>query len=164
MGNKTREELVYEYVNKPDLMWTEEKEFFRYLSILDWNKISENYGEDFCLKILKKVQDTKTEDLENISNIILLYNNPYGKFTKEFGEIITKLYLKDKIHFMKSLNLVKDETINIVYVFRLEKIFTEDYIDDDIREIQSSNELSSEEKETARMFFTMYRNICVSCL
>ena len=116
MENRTSEELVYEYINGTNLTAIEEKEFFHHLSILDWNKISEDYGEDFSFKILKKVQDTETNNLENMSNIILLYNNPYGKFTKEFGEIITKLYLKDKIQFMKALNLVKDETINIVYL------------------------------------------------
>lgn len=164
MHRKTSEELVYEYISKPNLSAIVEKDFFHHLSILDWNKITEDYGENFSHKILKKVQDTKTEDLGNMSNIILLYNNPYGKFTKEFGEIITKLYLKDKIQFMKALNLVKDETINIVYVFRLEKTFPNDYVEDDMKEIQNSNELSDEEKETAKMFFTMYRNICVSCL
>ncbi|WP_025640256.1 hypothetical protein [Schnuerera ultunensis] len=164
MENKTSEELVYIYMNKSNLRNIEEKELFYHLSILDWNKMSEEYGEEFNRKILKKVQYTKTKDLENMSNIILLFNNPYGKFTKEFGEIITKLYIKDKIQFMKALNLVKDETINIVYVFRLEKTFTNDYTEDDLKEILYSNELSEEEKETAKMFFTMYRNICVSCL
>ncbi|CCQ97950.1 hypothetical protein CULT_750001 [[Clostridium] ultunense Esp] len=164
MENKTSEELVYIYMNKSNLRNIEEKELFYHLSILDWNKMSEEYGEEFNRKILKKVQYTKTKDLENMSNIILLFNNPYGKFTKEFGEVITKLYIKDKIQFMKALNLVKDETINIVYVFRLEKTFTNDYTEDDLKEILYSNELSEEEKETAKMFFTMYRNICVSCL
>src|SRR5690606_2397464 len=143
------------YINGTNLTAIEKKEFFHHLSILDWNKISEDYGEDFSFKILKKVQDTETNNLENMSNIILLYNNPYGKFTKEFGEIITKLYLKDKIQFMKALNLVKDETINIVYVFRLEKTFPNDYTEDDLKEILNSNKLTDEEKETARMFFTM---------
>lgn len=164
MENRTSEELVYEYINGTNLTAIEEKEFFHHLSILDWNKISEDYGEDFSFKVLRKIQDTETNNLENMSNIILLYNNPYGKFTKEFGEIITKLYLKDKIQFMKALNLVKDETINIVYVFRLEKTFPNDYTEDDLKEILNSNKLTDEEKETARMFFTMYRNICVSCL
>lgn len=164
MENKTSEELVYTYMNKSNLRNIEEKELFHHLSILDWNKMAEEYGEEFNRKILKKVQCTKTKDLENMSNIILFFNNPYGKFTKEFGEVITKLYIKDKIQFMKALNLVKDETINIVYVFRLEKTFTNDYTEDDLKEILYSNELSEEEKETAKMFFTMYRNICVSCL
>lgn len=123
MEVRNGEEIICKYLNKSNLTDIEKKDFFYQLSIIDWAEISEKYGEDFTFKILKKVQNTETNDLENISNIILLYNNPYGKFTKEFGEIITKRYLKDKIQFIKALNLVKDETINIVYVFRLEKPF-----------------------------------------
>lgn len=158
------EALIYEYVNKKELSSVEEKDFLYRLSMVDWYIIDEEYGEDFSIKILDKIKNTETKDLENLSNIILLYNNPYGKFTKEFGEVITNLYLKDKIRFIKSLHLVQDETINIVYVFRLEKIFPNDHIDDDLLYFENSPRLTEDEKETARMFFTMYRNICVSCL
>src|SRR5699024_2880109 len=162
--NKISEELIYDYTNKSELTDTERKDFFYHLTLLDWNNIAKDYGESFNDKILKKIMNEKIEDLETMSNAILLYNNPYGIYTLEFGKLITKFYLKDKIKFIKALNLVKDETINIVYVFRLERIFPDDYTEDDSAEIQASNMLTDEEKETARMFFKMYRNICISCL
>lgn len=172
MKKISNEDLIYKYMNQASLSSGEERDFYEKLSIIDWNELDENYGKDFSQKILRRVGETDTEDLENLSNIILLYNNPYGKFTKEFGEIISQLYLKDRIGFIKALNLVKDETINIVYVFRLEKTFPndytdgdrEDYTDGDREELEKSQELTEAEKETADMFFTMYRNICVSCL
>lgn len=164
MKKVPNEDLIYKYMNQASLSSGEEKDFFEKLSIVDWKELEEAYGEDFSQEVLRKVRETKTEDLENLSNIILLYNNPYGKFTKEFGEIITQLYLKDKISFIKALHLVEDETINIVYVFRLEKTFPNDYTDGDREKLENSQELTEAEKETANMFFTMYRNICVSCL
>lgn len=162
-NNENPEEIVYSYINKINLNEDERKDFFHQLVFLDWNKTSKDYGEGFNDKIIEKVMKIETEDIVNISNLIELYNNPYGVYTEEITRKVSNIYLKDKIKFIKALNLVKDESINIVYVFRTARVFEDDTkLQNDIEEIQNSKNLSTEEKETASMFFTMYKNICAS--
>ena len=160
-NNRTPGERIYTYINKNNLNYDEKKDFFYQLTLLDWNKTSEDYGEDFNDKIIQRVIKENIEDLESISNIILLYNNPYGVYTLEFAQVIAKIYERDKIKFIKGLNLVKDEAINIVYVFRLRKVFIDEKKKKrDLEEMQKSEALSKEEKEIAHTFFKMYETIC----
>ncbi len=146
-GDIAPEEKIYYYVNKTRLNNNEIKDLLYQLTMLNWDKIEQNYGRNISQRIIQKVIKMDIEDIESISNIILLYNNPYGIYTLEFVELITKIYSKDKIRFIKGLNLVKEEAINIVYVFRLRKIFIDDVeLERDIEEIQNSQRLSYEEK------------------
>ena len=89
-----------------------------------------------------------------------LYSNPYGAFTEKFANIIGEIYKYDKIKFIKALNIVKDEAINLVYVFRMQNIFEDE--DEDKFEILNSNKLSEEEIITTNNFFKMYKTICAT--
>lgn len=92
--------------------------------------------------------------------MLKLYNNPSGAFTLEFANIIVDLYRYSKSKFIKALKIVKDESINLVYVFRNQKVFTDE--DEELKEILMMEELSEEDKEVAKDFFQMYKNICAS--
>ena len=158
---ETPEEKIYNYINKNVLDDVDRRDFFYQLTLLDWNKTAEDYGGGFNDSIIQWIKREDIKDSEDISNIILLYNNPYGIYTLEFAEIIDGIYQKDKIDFIRGLNLVKDEAINIVYAFRLQKTFVDDSKrEEDLKEIECYNKLSEDEKEIARMFFKMYETIC----
>lgn len=157
----TSEEKIYFYVNKKRLNQKDKKDFFYQLTLLDWNQTKKDYGENFNDRVIQLVLDFHIDDIESISNIIELYNNPYGIYTLEFAELVARIYQEDKERFIKSLNLVKDEAINIVYVFRLNRVFNDQAeAKRDEEELLGSNNLSDEEKETARKFFKMYETIC----
>lgn len=159
--NRTPEEKTYIYVNKIKLSQDEKKDFFYQLTLLDWNKTTKDYGKEFNDRIMQIVLKDNIDDLDNIAKIIELYNNVYGIYTLEFAEVIVEIYGRDKIKFIKGLNLVKDEAINIVYAFRLKNIFVDELeAKTDEEEILKSTALSNEEKETAKMFFKMYQTIC----
>ncbi|NLJ98540.1 MAG: hypothetical protein GX320_04635 [Tissierellia bacterium] len=159
--DRTPEEKIYFYVNKTKLNQNEKKDFFHQLTLLDWNQTIEDYGEGFNDRVIQMILNENIDDLENISDIIELYNNPYGIYTLEFADVIARVYRENKIRFIKGLNLVKDEAINIVYAFRLKRVFVDDLENKmDEEEILKSNILSEEEKETAKRFFKMYETIC----
>lgn len=160
-NNSTPEEKTYTYVNKIKLNQDEKRDFFHQLTLLDWNKTTKDYGKEFNDRIMQIVLKDKIDDIENISKIIELYNNVYGMYILEFTEAIAEIYGRDKIKFIKGLNLVKDEAINIVYAFRLRNVFAGELeAKTDEEEILKSKALSEEEKETAKSFFKMYQTIC----
>lgn len=132
--------------NMEDLYWA------------DWDEIGEKP------KVLKDIFDyiRNSEDLslEELSGVLKLYNNPHGAYTIEFAKIISGIYIKDKIKFIKALNLVNDEIPNLVYAFRMEKVFEDE--DMELNQILSLNKLSQEEIDTSNFFFKMYKTICSS--
>ena len=132
--------------NMEDLYWA------------DWDKIGENPNEYKI--IFDYIENSSSFSLEELSGVLKLYNNPHGAYTIEFAKIISEIYIRDKIKFIKALNLVKDEIPNLVYAFRMEKVFQDEDIE--LNQIFSLNKLSQEEIHTANFFFKMYKTICSS--
>ncbi|NLW23126.1 MAG: hypothetical protein GXY88_07750 [Tissierellia bacterium] len=157
---KSPEEKVYYYMKKEGLNPEEKKDLYYQLTILDWPYMMDCYGKDFTDRIVDRISEELVYDIESISHIIQLYNNVYGVYTLEFARLITRSYIRDKISFMKGLNQVKDEAINIVYAFRLNNVFPDNNIEKDMEEIKNSPLLTKEEKERAYNFFHMYKTIC----
>ncbi len=122
----------------------------------DWEEISQDKKE--LNIIFEYINDHSSKNLEELSKILKLYNNPSGLFTDEFANLVGEIYLKDKIRFIKALNLVKDEAINLVYIFRMKNIFVDE--DKEFISILNSNKLSQEELDTASTFIKMYKTIC----
>lgn len=124
----------------------------------DWEEISKD--KEKLNEIFKYIKDYDSKSIEELSNILKLYNNPSGLFTEEFAKIISEIYARDKVVFIKALNLVKEEISNLVYVFRMEMIFTDE--DKEFEPILGSNKLSQEEIETGKAFLKMYKAICAT--
>ncbi len=125
---------------------------------IDWNEISRKPEE--LNEIFAYIRDYDSRNIEELGKILKLYSNPSGEFTIEFAKIAGEIYKNDKIKFIKALNLVRDEAINLVYVFRMEKIFEDE--DKEYTEILSSNQLTEEEIDTTYTFFKMYKTICAT--
>lgn len=132
-------------VDLEELYWTDLEEISKDKEKLTW--------------IFNYIKDYNSRDLKELSNILKLYNNPSGLFTKEFANIVFEIYNKDRIRFIKALNLVKEEAINLVYVFRMRNFFIDE--DKEFMAMLNSKELSQEEIDTANTFLKMYRTICV---
>jgi len=124
----------------------------------DWDEIGENPNE--LKTIFHYIKNSSEFSLEELSIVLKLYNNPHGAYTIEFAKIVSEIYIKDKIKFIKALNLEKDEIQNLVYAFRMEKVFEDEDIE--LSEIISLNKLSQDEIDTANFFFEMYKTICSS--
>lgn len=122
----------------------------------DWDELS----NDRLNEIFQYIKDYKSRSIEELAEILRLYSNPSGKYTIEFANIIGEIYKNDKVRFIKALNLVKDEAINLVYVFRMQGIFIDE--DKEIAEILGSNKLSEEEIDTANSLLKMYKTICAT--
>ena len=126
-------------INVEDLYWA------------DWDELSANRDE--LDRIFKYLRDFEARDIDELANILTLYNNPSGAYTVEFAKIIIDFYRHNKIKFIKALNIVKDETMNLVYIFRNFKVFNDE--DKELEEILKQDDLTEEEKRTAFDFFQM---------
>ena len=136
-------------------MTREEKLYFLdELYWMDWGQL-ENF-----LEVEDVFSYLKSENLsiEEISLILKLYNNPGGDYVKEFSHIISEIYLRDKINFIRGLNLEKDEISNLVYLFRNERVFEDE--NKELEEILSKDLLNEEEVSTAKIFFKTYEKVC----
>lgn len=127
-----------------DLYWT------------DLNLLSQNCSEE--IKEILKYLKSKPLDIKEIAQTLSLYNNLSGAYIEEFSDIIINFYEKDKIKFFKALNLNKDESMNLVYIFRTAKTFEDE--DKEFEEVLVSNKLTDEEIDTARSFYYQYETIC----
>lgn len=123
----------------------------------DWDELDKNQEID---RIFDFLRDFQAREIDELAGILRLYNNPSGAYTVEFANIIADIYRYSKLKFIKALNLVKDETINLVYIVRNLKVFTDE--DEELKEILQIEDLTEEEKDTAINFFQMYKNICAS--
>lgn len=152
------EKIIAKTISKSNLDQDEGFELIDNLYWADWDALN-NKNREVVGKIFNYL---KRDDLSNkeISKILKLYNNPDGSFIDEFSQIIINIYKRDKKRFLKSLNLEKEESTNLVYVFRTNNI----KLDEDIELLRliDSDELSEEEKDTAKQFIKMYEYICNS--
>ncbi|HAE91979.1 MAG TPA: hypothetical protein DCG60_04940 [Tissierella sp.] len=124
----------------------------------DLNKLL-NKSEELD-EVLEYIKDYNSRSIQELAQILRLYSNPSGLFTKEFAEIIREIYRYNRIKFIKALNLIKGESINLVYAFRSKEVFED--VDKEIFEILNLNELSEEEIDTVNIFFKMYKTICAT--
>ena len=143
-------------LSKKDLSLDEKVQLLDDLYWADWEELDRDYSEQIDA-LLKHLQ-TLTLDLREIAKLFNLYNNLEAAHVADFAEIIRNIYIKEKVRFFKALNLNKEEAINLVYVFKLEKVFEDG--DKEFNKIVSLNKLNEEELETANTFFNMYRTIC----
>ncbi|WP_313756073.1 hypothetical protein [Tissierella sp.] len=128
---------------------------------LYWIDLAELLNKpDELNEIFEYIKDYNSRSIQELAQILRLYSNPSGVFTKEFAEIIRNVYRYNKIKFIKALNLIKDESINLVYVFRSKEVFED--VDKEVFEILNSNRLSEEEIDTTDTFFKMYKTICAT--
>lgn len=157
-NKKTIEENIIEIIKKDKLGKDESLELIEELYWADWDLLKEEYPNyiDKIFLYLKK------DDLSNkeISQILKLYNNPHGAYIEEFSDIITKLYKKDRVKFIKSLNMEKEESTNLVYLFR--NNFIEIDEDPELAKTIESQELSEEEKDTAETLLKLYKHACTT--
>lgn len=124
----------------------------------DWDELAKKEGQ--IEEVFKYLNRFEEFELEELGQVLKLYNNPSGAHTIEFAKMTGDIYNNDKVRFIKALHLVQDEIPNLVYAFRLENVFEDE--DAELNEIVSLNELSPEEVETAKFFFKMYKRICSS--
>lgn len=124
----------------------------------DWDEIGKTEGQ--IEEIFNYLNGFESFELEELAQVLRLYNNPSGAHTIEFAKITGDIYNKDKIKFIRALHLVPDEIPNLVYAFRLENVFEDE--DLELGEIINLNRLSPEEVDTAKFFFKMYKTICSS--
>lgn len=124
----------------------------------DWDELAKTKGK--IEEIFNNLNEFESFELEELAQVLKLYNNPSGAHTIEFAKLTGDIYNNDKVRFIKALHLVPDEIPNLVYAFRLESVFEDEDLES--KEIVSLNELSPEEVETAKFFFKMYKIICSS--
>lgn len=149
------EEKIIEQINKDILTIEESLELIDEVYWADWDVLKEN--PDHINKIFSYLVNENLSN-EEISKILKLYNNPHGAYVNEFSNIIVDLYNRDKAKFIISLNMEKEEAINLVYVFRTHNIKLDE--DVELLEIIKSDKLSDDEKDTGEQFIKMYNNIC----
>lgn len=147
---------VIVYINKEKLSDKERLELLDEIYWLAWDMLSIEYPEE-TKKIFSFLRNNEFSE-EEISLILKLYNNPHGAYTQEFSHIISNIYNKDKIKFIKALHLVPEEVGNLVYLFRNNKVFNDEEIE--LMEILSKQGLAEEEIDTANTFFRMYKTVC----
>lgn len=155
MSKSLEEDIIY-YMQKEELNIGESLELIDSLYWADWDLLDSKYPEviEDIFVFLNK-DDFSNEET---SKILKLYNNPHGAYISEFASIILNIYKKNKIRFLKSLNLEKDEAINLVYIFRMNDIKIDE--DKDFLNAMSSEDLSEEERDTGNNIIKMYKNIC----
>ena len=153
---KPLEEQIIESINKKHLRKDESMELIENLYWADWTLLKTKYPKAID-KIFNYLKNDKLSN-EEISAVLKLYNNPEGAYIEEFSHIILNLYKADKTNFIKSLNIEKEEAINLVYMFR--NHFAKVDEDKELLDIVASDKLSEEEKDTAETFMKMYKNVC----
>jgi len=152
-GGEIMEDLFRKF--KEESMTKEEKlTFLDELYWVDWDELEKVISLESVFAFLE------SEDLsiEEVSLVLKLYNNPGGDYVKEFSNIIANIYLRDKVEFIRALNLEKDEISNLVYLFRNDRIFENE--NDELKEILSKGILVEEEEDTAKRFFKTYETVC----
>lgn len=150
------EEQIIKFINKKNITKDESIDLIENLYWADWKFLKSEYPNSID-KIFNYLKNDNFSN-EEIAEVLKLYNNPEGAYIDEFSYIILDLYKKDKIKFIKSLNLEKEEAINLVYMFRNHYVKVDE--DKELLDIAISNKLSEEEKETAQTFMKMYKNVC----
>lgn len=153
---KTAEENIIELISKDSLTKEESLDLIKELYWADWDILREKYS-DYIDKIFLYLKKDNLSDRE-ISQILKLYNNPHGAYIKEFSDIIIELYKKDKLKFIRSLNMEKEESSNLVYLFR--NNFIEIDKDLELAEILKSEGLTKEEKDTGEILLKLYKHAC----
>lgn len=153
---KTAEENIIELISKDSLTKEESLDLIKELYWADWDILREKYS-DYIDKIFLHLKKDNLSDRE-ISQILKLYNNPHGAYIKEFSDIIIELYKKDKLKFIRSLNIEKEESSNLVYLFR--NNFIEIDKDLELAEILKSEGLTKEEKDTGEILLKLYKHAC----
>ena len=154
--NISLEEKIIKKINMDTLTKEESIELIEDLYWADWDLLNDEYMDEIP-KIFSYLK-SENHSLEEISGILKLYNNPHGAYVDEFSDIIIELYKRDRLDFIRALNLEKDETSNLVYLFRNNKVVIDE--DEELLEIIKSEELSEEEKDTGNFFIKMYENVC----
>ena len=154
--NLSLEEKIIGLISRDYLTKDESLELIDDLYWADWDILKEKYP-NYIENIFDYLKKEKLSN-EEISQILKLYNNPHGEYIEEFSNIILDLYRKDKTKFIKSLNMEKEEVINLVYLFRNNVIKLDE--DEELFEISKSGELSQEEEDTAEAFIKSYKNVC----
>ena len=150
------EENIINTMDKDSLNEEESIDFLEDIYWADWHVLSEQYKE-YIPKIFNYLRN-EDHSFEGVSQIIKLYNNPHGAYIEEFSDIIIGLYNKDKIEFIRALNIDRDEISNLVYLFRNNNIEIDK--DEELLKIIKSDLLTEEEKETGEFFIKMYHNVC----
>lgn len=132
----------------------ERLELLEELYWVDWKELGELVPVEEVFNYL----ESKDLSIEEISQILKLYNNPGGDYVKEFSHIISQIYLRNRIIFFRALSLEKDEISNLVYLFRNERVFENEDIE--LEEIISENILDENQLDTAQRFFKAYKTVC----
>lgn len=154
--NKSLEEKIIELINKDNISKTESLELIDDLYWADWDILTEKYSDG-----IKKIFNYLKKDdfsIEEISQMIKLYNNPDGAYIDEFSNIILNIYKRNKHQFIQALNIEKEEIVNLVYLFRNHFMNIDE--DLDLLQMLESKELTKGEKETVEMFMKSYKNVC----
>lgn len=147
---------IIRYLNQEDLNLDQKVQLLDELYWADWESLNNDPNIDID-KLFNHLQSTDL-NIEEIGKIMSLYNNLDGAYTKEFAQVIANLYKSDRIKFFQGLNLNQEETINIVYVFRMIKVFEDSHVE--FQKIKDMNKLREEEVATANTFYNMYETIC----
>lgn len=153
---KELQERVKMLLSKDKLSKNEMIQLLDDLYWADWSEFNEIYSNK--IEELFKYLESGNLSKEEIAKVLSLYNNLEGIYTIEFANIIKEIYVKDRIKFLKSLNLNKEEAINLVYIFKVYEVFEDG--DDEFNEIKKLGKLNSEELGAANTFYSMFRAIC----
>lgn len=153
---KSSETKIIDLINKKNLSKDERIELIDELYWTDWDILKEK-DENIVEKIFAYINKENLSD-EETSKILRLYNNVDGAHIRRFTELILNIYKTNKKKFLRSLNLEKEEAINIVYIFRMNDVKLGE--DTELLNLMESDELSKEEINTAREFLKMYETIC----
>lgn len=152
---RSSEDKIIEFIDKDVLSTEESLELIDELYWADWDVLEEN--PEHIDKIFRYLNRNEFSNKE-ISLILKLYNNPHGAYVNEFSNIIVDLYNRDKAKFISSLNLEKEEAINLVYIFRTHDIKLDE--DKELLKLIQSEELSEDEQDTAGKFIKQYETVC----
>lgn len=153
---KSLERKIIDLINKENLSKEESVELIDELYWADWNILEEEDSE-----IVEKIFDYLSRDdlsYEETSKLLKLYNNLDGAYIMRFANLILNIYKNHKKKFLKSLNLEKEEAINLVYIFRMNDIKLDE--DKAMISLIDSDQLTEEEKNTGKDLLKMYENIC----
>lgn len=151
----TIEERIVDLMDQDSLTKEESLELIEELYWADWTILRKK--PDYIEKIfnyLKKDNFSK----EEISKIFKLYNNLDGAYIEDFSRIILDIYRRDKSKFIRSLNIEREETQNLVYLFRNHLIDLDK--DKELDKLIGSDKLTKEEKETGRALIKAYEHAC----
>ena len=68
----------------------------------DWDELSETDGQ--IEEIFNYINGFKLFEIEELAQVLKLYNNPSGAHTIEFAKLTGDIYNKDKVKFIKALH------------------------------------------------------------